>query len=273
MNAATINDAPPAPHQPHRRLIGRHFAGRISPGAESEMRAHLADCGTCRAVYDRHLLLSRLDPISLPAEQRLARGLGFAPRARAGLLALLTLTLAPVAAGIIIVVSFHAPRGDQAARSDVAGPAPRGAATTAAPAFWAYRIDRAGPPKLAEPSILPRDELAFAYANPGGLRYLMIFGRDEHRHVYWFYPAWPAGQPAPAAIRAEVGPGPHELADAIGHAYDGRRLDLFAVFGSEPTGVTAIEEISQDAGDAADLASRLAARALLVQHRTLEVKR
>ena len=70
-----------------------------------------------------------------------------------------------------------------------------------------------------------------------------------------------------------TGPGPHELPEAIGHAYDGRKLDLFAVFAPAPIGVTAIEELSRDADDAKGMSARLAARALIVDHRVLEVTR
>ena len=158
------------------------------------MPAHTSACDGCRAFYQRHLLLARLDPAALSAEDRIARGLGFTPRAHAGWLARVNAALLiPVAACAVVAVSFHVLRGDRTTASGIAIPAPRGLAA-AAPAFWAYRIDRAAPPRLAESSIAIRDELAFAYANSGGLGYLMIFGRDQHRHVYWFHPAWKNGQ-------------------------------------------------------------------------------
>ena len=86
------------------------------------------------------------------------------------------------------------------------------------------------------------DDLAFAYSNPVGKRFLMVFGVDEHRHVYWFHPTWPVGQPAPVAVRAVEGPGPHELPGAIHHALDGRRLSVYAAFSDRALGARTVEE-------------------------------
>ena len=50
------------PERRYRRLVDAHFRGRLSPPGEREMRGHLVTCGPCRAHYDRHLLLARVDP-------------------------------------------------------------------------------------------------------------------------------------------------------------------------------------------------------------------
>ena len=64
----------------HRRLVDVHFRGRLPPTREREMRGHLVTCGPCRAYYDRHLLLARVDPDdALSMHDRLARGLGLSP--------------------------------------------------------------------------------------------------------------------------------------------------------------------------------------------------
>jgi len=267
----STNDSPPGVHQIQRRAIGRHFAGRVSVSEESAMRAHLAACPACTAFYERQLLFARLDPAGLPAERRIARGLGLPKRPRPGWAArLVAAAVVPVAAAAVAVVWLHGrPNGEETVGDAV--PASRGGAA-AAPAFWAYRLDRGTGPHLATAAIMSHDELAFAYANPGALEYLLIFGRDEHRHVYWFHPGWAKGQPAPIAIRATSGPGPHELPDAIGHPYDGRRLDLFAVFAATPIAVTTVEGVARDAADAGELSARLATRSVIVQHRVLEVK-
>jgi hypothetical protein len=75
-------------HEQSRALIDRHFAGRIRPGEELEMRAHCGDCVDCRRYYERHQLFSELSPGALPERSRIARGWGYrgsgAPRARCG---------------------------------------------------------------------------------------------------------------------------------------------------------------------------------------------
>src|SRR4051812_758680 len=61
----------------HVRAIDAHFAGRLAPRAERAMRERLPVCVPCRTRYERHLRLAAIDPRALPAEERLARGLGF----------------------------------------------------------------------------------------------------------------------------------------------------------------------------------------------------
>lgn len=94
-----------------------------------------------------------------------------------------------------------------------------------------------------------RNELAFAYSNPTGLPYLMIFGVDEHRHVYWFHPGWARGTPPPAAVRAAPGVGPHELADAVHHDFDGRSLAVYLVSSRQPLDAQFIEDAIRRAPD------------------------
>jgi hypothetical protein len=67
-------------------LVDRHFAGRIQPEHEAELRGHLPDCQACHQRYDRHLLLADLSRHTglggapLAREDRLAIGLGLPPR-------------------------------------------------------------------------------------------------------------------------------------------------------------------------------------------------
>jgi hypothetical protein len=127
------------------------------------------------------------------------------------------------------------------------GPARTGAGELVArgggarPTLLVYRVDASGAATPAPAQLRRADELAFGYANPGGLRYLLVFGVDEHGHVYWFHPAWPVGAPPPAAIAARPGPGPHELSEAVRHDLDGRQLRVTAVFSDEQMGVGAVE--------------------------------
>jgi MFS family permease len=63
-----------------RELVERHFAGTILPVEERSLRPHLPGCDPCRDYYERHLVLARLDPEALSAQERLARGLGLRAR-------------------------------------------------------------------------------------------------------------------------------------------------------------------------------------------------
>jgi hypothetical protein len=211
----------------HVREVDRHFEGRLSPAAEAELRAHLPSCARCQRRYERRLLLARLDPRAASAEDRLAAGLGFSPRRRR---APATLRWGALALAAAAVVLFVGTRADE--------PQPRGGA--ARPTLLVYRVTSAGA-ESAGASILEGDELAFAYANPTNRRYLLIYGVDEHGHVYWFHPGWPAGSAPPSAVAAHPGAGPHELPEAVRHRFDGRRLRITAVLTDERLGVGEIE--------------------------------
>jgi hypothetical protein len=232
--------------------MAAHFAGRISPEAESTMRAHLLTCPACKAHYQRHLTLAQLDPRALPASDRIARGLGFGLRAsggrrwRARLFGWLTVPAVAVAVAVLVILPGRKPEGgvdSLPAGKASADFAARGTGSSVARAggFWTYRVSPEGTSHLAGQAIRRGDELAFAYSNPLGKPFLMIFGVDEHRHVYWFHPAWAAGQPAPAAVRVVEGPGPHELPGAIHQPLDGQRLTVYAAFSDVALRASAVE--------------------------------
>jgi hypothetical protein len=258
-------------HERSYRAISAHFAGGASPAAETAMRAHLPTCGTCRRRYERHLILARLDPRALSAQRRIARGLGFrlpVPARRRYWFAGLALPVA-LAASVMFLPNetrhaggSDAPHGFAARGSEQRGE-PR------APALWMYRVGADGAPRLIDHTIRANDELAFAYSNPSGGAYLMIFGVDEHRHVYWFHPAWPSGQPAPGAIRAIQSNAAHELPEAIRHAFDGQRLRVYALFSEQSLTATTIETWVHDASNL-DAAPRIAQGVVPIE-RTLEV--
>lgn len=69
----------------------------------------------------------------------------------------------------------------------------------------------------------------------------MIFGVDDHGHVYWYYPAWVAEQEDPGSVRVDTTPGLHPLREAIAHDLDGRTLEIHALFSSIPRTVKAVE--------------------------------
>ena len=239
--------------------IDRHFAATISVEDEAALRAHLPGCPSCGARYRRHLLLASLDRRVPSARRRLARGLGL--RVSARVWPALALVAATALAALVLIARPHA-----AERPDVF--AARGTGARDVGFVWIYRLAGAAAPELVVDHVAPDDELAFAYANPAAKRYLAIFAADEHGHVYWYYPGWPAGARPPAAFHARAGVGPFELTEAVRHPLDGRRLALYGVFSDEPLGVDALERASASAGG---LPASLGAGAVVVK-RVLEVR-
>jgi hypothetical protein len=210
-------------------LVDAHFAGRRSRADEVALRAHLPLCEACRRRYDRHLVLAELDPRAPTAEDRLGRGLGLGrvtpARSR-------WFVLGPLATAAVVLALWW-----PSARRDA--PVTRGAATPAA--LFIYRVGANGIAEPAGARVHAGDELAFAYANPTDKRYLLVYGVDEHGHVYWFHPAWGRGERPPVAVAASPGVGPHELPEAVRHDLDGAHLDVRLLLLDEPLGVDEIE--------------------------------
>ena len=259
----------------HRRMlrsIDAHFEGRISVSAEAEMRAHLPSCHRCREEYERRLVVARLDPRAAPAHDRMTYGLGFSPpRSRRWSLWAITAGVPVAAAAGITLVLAWAERPRLAPLEDPSGFVSRVSRSgeASAPIFWTYRLDSTGHPSLVGSAIDASDELAFAYSNAVGGRYLVIVAVDEYGHVFWFHPAWPKDTPAPRSMPAALGPGPHELGQAIRHDFDGRRLDLYAILSSRQLEATEVEERIRRAvpGPLTALDGET------ISHRTLEVRR
>jgi hypothetical protein len=241
--------------------IDRHFAATISVEDETQLRAHLPGCASCGERYRRHLLLASLDRRVPSARRRLARGLGLPVSPRARVWPARALVAATALAALVLIARPRA-----AERPDV--PAARGLGARDVGFIWIYRLANGAAPALVVDHVAPNDELAFAYANPAGKRYLAIFAADEHGHVYWYYPGWPAGARPPAAFHARAGAGPFELTEAVRHPLDGRRLDLYGVFSDEPLGVDALERAS---AAPRGLPASLGAGAVIVR-RALEVR-
>jgi hypothetical protein len=103
---------------------------------------------------------------------------------------------------------------------------------------------------LAEGELERTDELAFGYLNPASRPWLLVYGVDEHGHVYWFHPSWEDPTQDPAAVRALPGSALHELPEAISHALDGRRLTVHGVLSERRLTVKQVERLRQ--GRAAD---------------------
>ncbi|MBI5543911.1 MAG: hypothetical protein HY901_08500, partial [Deltaproteobacteria bacterium] len=169
-----------------RKDIDRHFAGSIEPSAERALREHLPGCPECHRYYERHLLLARLDPQALDAKARLGAGLGVPVRrssSRWFFLPASGLALAAAAAAVLVVASPRSTTesGDFVARG--------GGEEHSAVRLSVFKLER-GAAVPVQGHIRASDELAFAYENRAGKQRLMVFGVDEHRRVYWFFPAW-----------------------------------------------------------------------------------
>jgi hypothetical protein len=217
-----------------QRLVDRHFGRGLGRRGERALREHLPACAACRGRYERRLLLAELDPRRPAAQDRLGRALGIhrpASRARAWAPGL------AIAAAAAIGLAWWAARPRPPQTSTYAA---RGAGDGAS-RVAIYRVRPGSPPAIVEDAIDAADELAFAYENPAGWRHLMIFGVDEHRHVYWYHPAWLDPSEDPAAISVEASPLRRELPEAIRHALDGDRLRVYAVFSAAPATVRQIE--------------------------------
>jgi hypothetical protein len=214
--------------------VDRHFEGTIAPADERVMREHLSGCPACRTHYERHLVLSQLDPAALPAEERMARGLGIGRRRRARVLPFVAASVA-AAAAVALFLRGSSPTDGFEARGNVVLPPPS--------RIYVYDVPPGGAPALAGPSVSAHDELAFAYENGAGRSRLMVFGVDEHGDVYWFYPAYTSDREDPVAIPIETDSRRHDLPDAVRHHFDGGHLSVRALFLDAPVSVHQVEAL------------------------------
>jgi hypothetical protein len=223
-----------------KRLVDQHFAGATRQKEERRLREHLPGCEICQGHYRRHQLFAKLAPGALPAEERIARGLGLGGPLQAFRGFGSRLFPAPMAlAGVAAACALFFLIRPMISASEFQA---RGEISAAAVGFWAYRIAGGGEPSELGDSIAPGDELAFAYFNPpgaGSVRYLLVFGVDEHRHVYWYHPAWLDPAATPTAV--QVADGRHELGEAVAHELDGKKLTLYALFVEQPLSVRQVE--------------------------------
>jgi hypothetical protein len=266
----------PVPPCSNRSVIAAYFAGHGSPFADASVRAHVDDCASCRCYYERELLLSTLDPQAPKAKERIARGLGLRaarrPRLRRASWMAGGGLIAATAALLLLARPREAPHPN--AVGTVGAFTARGVASDhQAPAVWIYRVARDGRISLAEQTLGAEDELAFAYSNTARHPYLMIFGVDEHRHVYWYHPAWPAETPPPASVPTTAGPGPHELSEAVRHHTDGARLTIYTLLSQRRMGVDAVEDAVRGAASNHTVASAIEGDGTVVLRRSFEVGR
>jgi hypothetical protein len=230
--AAADGAVPPA-QECVRDLVDAHFAARTTPVRERRMRLHLPGCASCRRYYEKHLVLASLDRRAPSAQERIAAGLGLAPRKRAPQAR--AWALAAAVSAVAIAFALGRPWMDRSVFTS------RGAAGAAHPELFVYRLrplERLGPGAVVRRG----DDLAFAYANPLALRRLLVFGVDEHKHVYWYFPAWTNAGEDPRAVSISSGaPEVRELPEAIRHDLDGDRLTLYAEFLDDDVDVRSVE--------------------------------
>lgn len=234
-----------------RALVDGHFEGRLTTTQESRLRAHLPTCAECTEYYERRVLFASLDPAALPLEERLAIGLGLpradaaseadvgtpvedAPAARARRARVATV-VALVAAAAVLLFWFLGKRpADE-------GFASRGGRSSGAPAVRVFQSASGGVPAPLVGPIHRNTELAFAYETTPDYDTLMIFGLDEHGHVYWYHPAWTDPSASPPAVSVATSPELHPLREAIAHDLDGRTLELHALFSHQRRTVREVE--------------------------------
>jgi hypothetical protein len=213
--------------------------GRIWPEDEAVMRRHLIGCPDCTRYYNRLLIGARLDPKAPSAEERLARGMGRPmrrERRRVNWLPAMTAGATLAACALLLIVWW--PHDRFAERGGKLGDKNDVLLYRTRAGVKAQRIgDRA--------HIHVDDELAFAYRNPESYARLVIFAVDEHKHIYWYYPAWNNAADDPVAVAIRPSPSPVELREVVAHELDGRLLRVHALFTNAPVTVKQIEQLVQ----------------------------
>jgi hypothetical protein len=216
--------------------VDRHFAGTISPNAERDLRGHLLTCEVCRLRYRRRLLLASLDPSAPSPEERIARGLGV--RARRPGFAPQAWSAVAVAAAAAVLLLLRPATHSFTARGNI-GTLPQPPTSR----VFVYEIAPGQRPMAAGDTLRSGAEVAFSYENGAAKRRLVIFGVDEHGHVYWFHPAWTNEGDDPVAIPIEGDARRHELPEAIRQRFDGTRLEIRSVFVDDPLSVRQVEAL------------------------------
>jgi hypothetical protein len=225
---------------PEHSLIDAHFRGKVAAAQEQAMREHMINCDDCRAYYKRKLLLAKLDPKGLDSQTRLARGLGVSNRS----VLLRPLALVAVASAVLVfMVIWHQNTVTTGNDSFIA----RGDnGSEEATRLWIYRVHPGQPAVAADDAIDVTDELAFAYENAENKKYLMVFGIDEHKNVYWYHPEWQASMKDPKAVSVSKKLGIQELPTAVRHQLKGDTLRIVGVFTDQPITVKQVEALIRE---------------------------
>jgi hypothetical protein len=234
------------PRCPRAGEIDAYFGGRSSPAAQRDLRPHLDACPDCRVRFQRHLQLSALDPRVLPLEERLGRALGVRRRRllpTVGVRGWTAMAGAVAAAAVALLLGPGTNPGDDFRARGGGEPAALvlslGASGTD---VLAFRTDLSEGISLSTGQLPATAELAFAYRNPGGWQWLMVFARDELGNVYWYQPPWTDGRDDPPAVALSGAAGLHELPKAVAHTFRGQRLRLCALASNQPLSVRQVEQ-------------------------------
>jgi hypothetical protein len=212
--------------------VDAHFDRGLTPAREHALRAHLPACALCKRRYERQMLLEALTGPSSAAKARIRRGLPIAAAWRRW--------VTPVAGAMALAACALLFLG----RSRSEGFHARGQSETpaAAPRVEVYRVTPGAPPTRIADAIGRSDELAFAYANPTGKKRLLVFAADEHRHVYWYFPAWTRPDDDPMAVPIVATSDLVELKEAVAHPFDADRVVLHAIFTDDAPTARSVEK-------------------------------
>jgi hypothetical protein len=212
--------------------VDAHFERHLPADEIHALFEHLPDCPSCCDRYEKQLLIETLDPQAPGPKVRMRAGLApVAPR-RIGVV--VAAGVFAVAASALFVVGRARP-GESFS--------PRGHARNfdTSPRIEIYRVAPGTPARRIEDTIGKNDDLAFAYANPTGKLRLLVFAVDEHRHIYWYYPAWTDPKDAPQAVPIRQSKELVEMDEAVVQPIDASHVTLFAVFTDEPVDVHEVE--------------------------------
>jgi hypothetical protein len=201
--------------------------------------AHLGDTTAVDGIDLFPVLKQRLaagnPAVRAPRRRWLSpRGLGFA------------LAAAAVALPLVLLKSWHtASRPEQAYRAKSA--TSHHDARSRWIALNAFRLSGEAAPEPLGDVLHRNDGLLFSYTNlgPTPFSHLMIFGIDEQRRVYWYYPAFMDARDNPKGIDIQQGGGRVGLSEVIAHPYHEGRLTILGLFSDQALSVADVESAVQ----------------------------
>lgn len=212
-------------HRAAPAAIHDHFQAGLSPRRERALRAHLVECGLCRALYDCELLLEGEGAeAARTRRRRLGASLFPEAAARARVPRRAFALAAAVAVVLLAVLWLRPPQREPREKGGLMDGSRRVSVSI-------YRRGARGLVPARE-AIESGQPLAFAYSNEAAEGYdrLLLFALDESWSVYWFYPAWTDPRAVPTGGFPIQRGADHELPDQVAHRYEGSRLFIVALF-------------------------------------------
>jgi len=252
--------------RPLERLTGRDVVelaeGTVTVAEVAQLEASLARFPAARQQLERvravtaHLGdVSAIEDVDLLPElrRRLANGRGSQPGTRRMHWWSPRVFAVAAAAAVLAVVL---PTVLLRPRQTVTGPENEYRAKSALPVYdarsrWiavnAFRLSGEAAPEPLHDVLHKDDGLLFSYTNlgPEPFSYLMIFGIDEGRHVYWYYPAFLDARDNPKGTEIEKGGSRVGLQEVIAHPYREGMLRLFGLFSDRALSVSDIEQAAR----------------------------